>query len=100
MTVTHTCGGSEGCMCMYDPDLNDELVASRYVPTDDDAVERANEALCRFLFPGYVVPRSEMVRAVIDALAGDGDWRAKLPARRAAIGAGPSPSPGLTKETE
>lgn len=86
MTVNHVCGGSESCMCMYDPDLNDELKSTRYVPTDEPAVERAHEALCRFLFPGYVVPRAEMVRAVIDALEGGDDWRAKLPARRAVVG--------------
>lgn len=56
---------------------------------DDDALERAQVALARFLFPGYCVPRYEMARAVRDALAG-GDWLANLPARRVAVGDGPS----------
>jgi hypothetical protein len=61
---------------------------SQIVTIDDEARERANYALCRFLFPGYAVPRSEMVDAVIVALAGEGDWQASLPAKRAAVGQG------------
>jgi hypothetical protein len=60
----------------------------KMVPTDEEARDRAHEALCRFLFPGFMVPRQEMVDAVIVALAGEGDWRANLPARSAAPGQG------------
>lgn len=35
MTVRHTCGGSEGCMCFYDPKLNDEMVAVKMVRLDE-----------------------------------------------------------------
>jgi hypothetical protein len=57
------------------------------VPCDDEAVERGAEALCRFLFPGYAVPREEMVRAVLAAIADDGlNWRDRLPAQRRMIG--------------
>ena len=71
-----------------------KLVDVEYVPRpaaspeDDEARERAMYALCRFIFPGYVVPRSEMVDAVIVALAGEGDWKSSLPAKRAAVGQG------------
>lgn len=86
MTVRHVCGGSEGCMCFYAPDLNDKLVATRLVPTDDEAKQRAMIALCRFLFPGYAVPRTEMINAMLTALEGAEGWEARLPARRAAVG--------------
>jgi hypothetical protein len=35
VTVRHVCGGSEGCMCFYDPKLNDELVAHKMVRLDE-----------------------------------------------------------------
>lgn len=60
--------------------------SERQITVDDDAIERANYAICRFLFPGYVVPRSEMVAAIVVALEGEGDWKANLPMQRAAIG--------------
>lgn len=84
--VRHVCSSADTCMCFYDPDLNPSLVSMRLVPTDDDARQRAMIALCRFLFPGYHVPRTEMIDAVIDALAGDEGWEARLPARKAAAG--------------
>jgi hypothetical protein len=62
---------------------------STTIVVDDEAMERAQYALCRFLFPGYAVPRTEMARAVVIALAGVGDWHAELPARHAAQGENP-----------
>jgi hypothetical protein len=49
---------------------------------DLNTIDRGVEALCRFVFPGFVVPRHEMVRAVLEATCGEDGWRERLPAKR------------------
>lgn len=48
-------------------------------------VDRATEALCRFVFPGHVVPRTEMARAVCKAIAGGENWRDYLPPKHVVV---------------
>lgn len=55
---------------------------------DDLALDRAIFALSRFIFPGYVVPRSEMAAAVLVAVSDSSpDWINHLPAKHIARGA-------------
>lgn len=59
---------------------------------DGDAVDRANAALCKFVFPGYAVPRALMARAALSAAADTSDdWMSRLPATLVAQG-GPEPA--------
>jgi hypothetical protein len=60
------------------PDVSEQRAEALY-----NAVERGATALCRFVFPGYIVPRIEMARAVIDAY-NDGleGWMDRLPLKR------------------
>lgn len=59
------------------------------VPGSDaaDRVERAAAALCRWVFPGYAVPRHGMAAAAL-AAADDrrDDWLTRLPAKQVAVG--------------
>ena len=66
MTVTHVCGGSEGCMCFYDPKLNDELkVGPQLVQMDE--IERVLREVDRD-FAGAHVNAGVVVGAVSDRL--------------------------------
>jgi hypothetical protein len=58
------------------------------VPVPDEAAkERAHIALCRFVFPHYVVPRWEMAAAALAAAHDYGDdWMDRLPPKRIAQG--------------
>jgi hypothetical protein len=60
---------------------------------DLNTIDRGVEALCRFVFPGVVVPRHEMVVAVLEATCGEDGWRERLPAKRV-YEAGPEESNG------
>lgn len=52
-----------------------------------DPEYRGSIALCRFIFPGYVVPRREMARAVLEAAADErDDWMDRLPVKHVATG--------------
>jgi hypothetical protein len=58
---------------------------------DPDAIERGAAALCRFVFPGCVVPRAEMARAVLAAAADTrDDWMDRLPSSTVVIEPQPS----------
>jgi hypothetical protein len=76
----------------------EELKAERQSPQGEDheadphgPVERGAAALCSFVFPGYVVPREEMARAVLEAANDHGvEWLTRLPKKQIAVGEGPS----------
>ncbi|UUY01943.1 hypothetical protein LRS13_14575 [Svornostia abyssi] len=68
------------------PDVEVEDMMRAYVDEhertrDDLKVDRATHALSRFVFPGALVPRSEMARAVIDAVFYPDGYEERLPAR-------------------
>lgn len=65
------------------------------VTDEDEAVERVRWALTMFVFPGIVVPRGEIARAVVHALTHRDDPRvgiAKTIVRTAAMGEEQGPS--------
>ena len=71
-------------------------------PQDEDheAAERGAAALCRFVFPGYVVDRLAMARAVLAAANDHGaEWMTRLPTKQIAVGEGPSPERDTRVET-
>jgi hypothetical protein len=60
------------------PDVSEQRAEALY-----NAVERGATALCRFVFPGHIVPRIEMARAVIDAYNdGREGWMDRLPPKQ------------------
>lgn len=60
-----------------------EGYAAWYRKPSDEVVERGAAALSRFLFPGRIVPRLEMARAVLAAATDRRPtWHDHLPAKR------------------